>query len=335
MAHELNFTGFRADAVEKVIRLLTMLNAVNADSWLRSRVCLHGGTAINLFALNAPRLSVDIDLNYIGHTDRETMMAERDDTEQAIIDTGQQTGFTVVPGKPEHSGRKFLLHYQGSHGADHVKIDLDYLNRSPLLPAEPKTVHLSTGGNVTCPVNSDTELFAGKTKALVERVAVRDLYDASQITRRLPDLCGTGDEVLLRRIMLYYLSMSAPFPRPLRVADRFAGREHEITATLHPMLLAGDEPTLADLIDTAEAYLVDMSQPHDDNETEYLERAARADFAPECLFSDYPDTLVAAQADPQAAWKMRNLAKALWPAPMPPHSHQNQPETTAPNRVYS
>jgi len=311
MAHELDFPGFQTNAVEKVIRLLTMLNAVNADPWLRSRVCLHGGTAINLFLFDAPRLSVDIDLNYIGHTDLDAMASERDDTEQAIIDAGRQAGFTVVPGKPEHSGRKFLLHFQGSHGSDHVKVDLDYLNRSPLLPAEPKTVHLSSGGDVTFPVNSDIELFAGKTKALVERVAVRDLYDISQISRRLPALYAHGDEILLRRVMLYFLSVSAPFPRPFRVTDRFAGREHEVTATLHPMLLAGNEPTLADLIDTAETYLADVAQPHDDHEAEYLHRAAHADFAPECLFADYSNTLAAAYADPAAAWKMRNLAKTL------------------------
>ena len=88
MAHRLDFTGFKADAVDKVVRLLAMLGAINADPWLRGRVSLHGGTAINLFALGAPRLSVDIDLNYIGQTGREAMMAERDDVEQAIIDVG-------------------------------------------------------------------------------------------------------------------------------------------------------------------------------------------------------------------------------------------------------
>jgi hypothetical protein len=66
VAHCLDFTGFKADAVEKVVRLMAMLSAINADPGLRARVCLHGGTAINLFALGAPRLSVDIDLNYIG-----------------------------------------------------------------------------------------------------------------------------------------------------------------------------------------------------------------------------------------------------------------------------
>jgi predicted nucleotidyltransferase component of viral defense system len=309
LARQLDFTGFRADAVEKVVRLLAMLGAVNADPWLRASVCLHGGTAINLFALGAPRLSVDIDLNYIGHTGREAMMAERGDVERAIVDVGGEAGFTVVPGKPEHAGRKFLLYYQGGRGRDHVKVDLDYLNRSPLLPAQPETVRLPGGAEVTFPVNSEIELFAGKTKALVERVAVRDLYDIVRITQRLPQLFAQGDEVLLRRVILYYLSLSGPFPRPFRVADRFAGREQEITVALHPMLVTGEEPELGELVDAAEAYLTSVSRPHDDDEAQYLAEAARADFAPELLFAGYPETLAATQADPAAAWKMRNLAK--------------------------
>jgi hypothetical protein len=290
---------------------MAMLGAINADPWLCARVCLHGGTAINLFALDVPRLSVDIDLNYIGQAGREGMMAERGDVEQAIIEVGGEAGFTVAPGSPEHAGRKFLLYYQGDRGRDHVKADLDYLNRSPLLPAGPKTVVLPDGGRVTFPVNSEIELFAGKTKALVERVAVRDLYDTSQITRRLPSLFAEGDEMLLGRVLLYYLSLSGPFPRPFRVADRFAGREREVATVLHPMLLAGGDPALGELIDAAEAYLAVVSGPRDDDEARYLARAARADFAPELLFADYPDTLAAARADPAAAWKMRNLAKAL------------------------
>jgi predicted nucleotidyltransferase component of viral defense system len=311
MAHRLDFTGFKADAVDKVVRLLAMLGAINADPWLRGRVCLHGGTAINLFALGAPRLSVDIDLNYIGQTGREAMMAERGDVEQAIIDVGGEAGFTVAPGKPEPAGRRFLLYYPSGLGRDHVKVDLDYLNRSPLLPAAPGTVLLPGGAEVTFPVNSEIELFAGKTKALVDRVAVRDLYDIGRIARRLPDLFVQGDEVLFRRIILYYLSVSGPFPRPFRVADRFAGREQEVTAALHPMLVTGDEPELGELVDAAEAYLARVSEPKDDDEAQYLERAAQADFVPDLLFTDYPDTLAAAHADPAAAWKMRNLGKTL------------------------
>ena len=37
---------------------------------------LHGGTAINLFLRNMPRLSIDIDLTYVPIADRESSFAE-------------------------------------------------------------------------------------------------------------------------------------------------------------------------------------------------------------------------------------------------------------------
>ncbi|MDR0592003.1 MAG: hypothetical protein LBG60_01850 [Bifidobacteriaceae bacterium] len=77
------------------------------------------------------------------------------------------------------------------------------------------------------------------------------------------------------------------------------------------MLPAGEPPVLGEMIASAESFVKGVGQPQDADEAEYLERAARADFAPEVLFADYPDALAAARADPAAAWKMRNLAKAL------------------------
>ena len=47
--------------------------------------------------------------------------------------------------------------------------------------AATRSVVLDSGAEVTFPLNSDIELIAGKLKALVERVAVRDLYDTSRI----------------------------------------------------------------------------------------------------------------------------------------------------------
>jgi predicted nucleotidyltransferase component of viral defense system len=59
---EANNTGFRAEILEKVIRLIDLLNAFVQDEFLQSRIALKGGTALNLFHFNLPRLSVDIDL---------------------------------------------------------------------------------------------------------------------------------------------------------------------------------------------------------------------------------------------------------------------------------
>ena len=43
--------------------------SMRAHPFLGRRMALKGGTALNLFVLDFPRLSVDIDLNYIGACD--------------------------------------------------------------------------------------------------------------------------------------------------------------------------------------------------------------------------------------------------------------------------
>jgi predicted nucleotidyltransferase component of viral defense system len=307
----LDLRGFAPQAADKVIRLLGVLDAVQADPALGPRVCLHGGTALNLFVLGVPRLSVDIDLNYIGATDLKQARAERPALESAVVAVGQNLGFDVTAGKPEHSGRSFRLRYQGPFGSDSVKIDLDYLNRSPLLPVQTRAARLETGAVVAFPLNADIELAAGKTKALVERVAARDLYDVNRLSRHMPELLADVDPRLARRVIVYYLSVSAPFPRPFTVRDRFARRSADLAAQLYPMLRPDDRPTLEDMVAVAEAHIADLSHAADDAESEYLDRAARADFAPDLLFHDYPKTLAAALSDPAARWKTQNLAKTL------------------------
>ena len=42
-------TGFRPEILEKVIRLMDLLNAIFTDDYLASRLALKGGTALNLF----------------------------------------------------------------------------------------------------------------------------------------------------------------------------------------------------------------------------------------------------------------------------------------------
>ena len=155
-------------------------------------------------------MSVDIDLNYIASTDLATMLAERPALKQAITDVAEGLGFSVRPSKPQHARRSFRLQYQTPHGDNQVKIDLDYLNRSPLLPVTTRTILTDTGTEVTSRLNSDIELFAAKTKALLERIAARDLYDVSSIAARYPDMFAASDKLLLRRVMLYSTHRIAP-----------------------------------------------------------------------------------------------------------------------------
>ena len=57
-------TGFRVEILEKVAQLLELLAGLNRHPYLKGRLALKGGTALNLFIFDAPRLSIDIDLNY-------------------------------------------------------------------------------------------------------------------------------------------------------------------------------------------------------------------------------------------------------------------------------
>lgn len=52
-------TGFRIEFLEKVDQLVALLQALFHDPFLASRLALKGGTALNLFHFDLPRLSVD------------------------------------------------------------------------------------------------------------------------------------------------------------------------------------------------------------------------------------------------------------------------------------
>ncbi len=97
-------TGFRAGMVEKVLHLMNLLNALNSHPFLKGKWILKGGTALNLFVSDVPRLSVDIDLNYVGALEREAMMADRPKVEQAAQAVFSREGFTTKRVPTEHAG---------------------------------------------------------------------------------------------------------------------------------------------------------------------------------------------------------------------------------------
>ena len=57
-----NNTNFNKNTTEKVLRLFSILNNIS-DSEISDMLVLKAGTAINLFLLDLPRLSVDIDFS--------------------------------------------------------------------------------------------------------------------------------------------------------------------------------------------------------------------------------------------------------------------------------
>lgn len=48
-------TGFRPDVLEKAIRLLNLLDSFRSHPFLKGRLALKGGTALNLFVFDLSR----------------------------------------------------------------------------------------------------------------------------------------------------------------------------------------------------------------------------------------------------------------------------------------
>jgi len=151
--------------------LINLLNTLNSHPFLKGKWVLKGGTALNLFLLNLPRLSVDIDINYIGETDREKMLAERPGVEQAAQAVFLREGFIIKRGYQSITGQP-----------GNLEVDINFMYRQPLYDISIVDSH--SFGNFQAkniPVLDLHELAAGKLAALLSRGQARDLYDCYQI----------------------------------------------------------------------------------------------------------------------------------------------------------
>jgi len=174
-------TGFRTEMLEKAILLLHLLEVLFHHPFLKDRLVLKGGTALNLFLFELPRLSLDLDLNYVGSPKLEVMRAERPKVEEAIRAVCEREGFRIrrQPFIDEHAGGKWSLRYESALGTGgNLEIDLNYMFRVPLWPLVARDSYaIGTTQARGIPVLDLHELIAGKLAALLSRKASRDLFD--------------------------------------------------------------------------------------------------------------------------------------------------------------
>ena len=182
---EAEATGFRPEMLEKVAHLLGLLNAMRSHPFLREKLVLKGGTALNLFIFEVPRLSVDIDLNYVGTEDREAMLAERPKIEQAVQAVLAREDFNIRRMPKEHAGGKWSLQYESALGrSGNLEVDLNFMFRVPLWPITTLDSHpVGTWRATGISVLDHHELAAGKLAALLARRQARDLFDSHRILR--------------------------------------------------------------------------------------------------------------------------------------------------------
>ena len=176
-------TRLPAATLEKVLRLLDVLQAIAEDRDLKTRMALKGGTALNVFHLRLDRLSVDIDLNYVGAVDRAAMEADRPLVDEALLRLLEAQGYQVRRQPPGHAGGKWVARYSSALGGGaSIEVDLNYMARGPLFGVQTMTSTPLGGVSATEIAVLDLhEVVAGKLVALLDRRAARDLFDARRI----------------------------------------------------------------------------------------------------------------------------------------------------------
>jgi predicted nucleotidyltransferase component of viral defense system len=209
-------TGFRPEILEKVWRLMSILDGINAHPFLKNRLVLKGGTALNLFFFELPRLSVDIDLNYIGKTGRQEMLLERPEVERALESVFKMEELHTRRIPEKHAGGKWQLRYESVLGGNGtLEVDLNFMFRVPFFEMVKKTSHV-IGSRQTKEIAllDIHELGAGKLAALFGRNASRDLFDAHQLLTK----CSLNHEQF-RTVCIVYGAMGTKDWRRVSIKD--------------------------------------------------------------------------------------------------------------------
>lgn len=194
MAAQYNFTelavkhGFNIRETEKACRISDILGSISEVGFLQSRLCLHGGTALNfIYTPQTLRLSVDLDFNY-RHEGTKDWGQVRTEIDQRILDLLYKHEYTKpdVTIDPSYPLSRITVQYTNSLGAkDNFKIETGYMRRTPILRTDTKATfrHIATQETFQVHVPAKEELFASKWFTMLSRTTSRDLFDVHQISK--------------------------------------------------------------------------------------------------------------------------------------------------------
>ena len=202
------------DQYQRQVRLLIRLLPIVARV---SCFALKGGTAINLFIRNLPRLSVDIDLMYLPVHERPKALAEIDAAMKRI----KEETLAALPGArvTEHASERTILRLLVIADGTQVKIEVSPVLRGVVY--EPSMMPVSDAveeafGYAETNVVSFADLYAGKLVAALDRQHPRDLFEVRDLLANE----GLTDE-LREAFIVYLLSHNRPMGEVLsgRIKD--------------------------------------------------------------------------------------------------------------------
>lgn len=271
LTREAQATGFRPEILEKVFQLLHLLQSFLSHPFLRDRIVLKGGTALNLFYFDLPRLSVDIDLNYVGAVDRQTMLQERPEVERAVQAVCSREGFAIRRQPSDHAGGKWSLRYESGFGqGGNLEVDLNFMFRQSLFTVDIlDSKRIGPYLSEAVPLLDIHELAAGKIAALLSRQASRDLFDTHLLLKQCE-----FDSDKLRLAFVVYGAMNRKDWRTVSLEDVDFDRQ-ELESQLVPVL-SESMVTGVDLQEWTERLVTECRQaleillPLKDREVEFL-----------------------------------------------------------------
>ncbi|EHG5999334.1 TPA: nucleotidyl transferase AbiEii/AbiGii toxin family protein [Escherichia fergusonii] len=283
------------DLRDSYARQVRLLMAALPHVAKESCFALKGGTAINLFVQDFPRLSVDIDLAYKTYADRDTDLAAINDALMRITESlNGRPGITAIRQENKADEKRIIVNTADAQ----IKIEVSPVWRGLLLPPTEMAVCEQVEmeyGFTTINVVSQADLYGGKICAALDRQHPRDLFDVLNMLEK---------PGLTREIFDGFLCYLAGHPRP--IAELLAPNwDTSRIATLYAQEFSGmtqRETSLESLLSVT-TLLPQALQSHlTDRDRQFL--LSYKQNTPDWSLYRYPEI----QHLPAIRWKMRNLA---------------------------
>jgi predicted nucleotidyltransferase component of viral defense system len=181
---------------ELVLRVLPLVNQEEVFA-------LKGGTAINFFLRDLPRLSVDIDLTYLPINDRKAALS---DIDKALLRISERVKKTISGARVfSKKEREFNL-VAGlliRRGDATIKVEPNSVLRGSVFPTETRTLCQKAQDLFELSIQARTlsfeDLYGGKTCAALDRQHPRDLFDIDLLFK------NEGLTEKIRRVFVVYL----------------------------------------------------------------------------------------------------------------------------------
>jgi predicted nucleotidyltransferase component of viral defense system len=171
---------------------------------------LKGGTAINLFVRDLPRLSVDIDLAFVPVNERAVALQEIDAALHRIKESLESVspGFRarMTKGEKGHAFRMLVANHEAE-----IKVEVSPVLRGSVYPESDRRIVARAEaefGFAEVPTLSFEDLYAGKLVAALDRQHPRDLFDV----KLLLEAEGIS-ESLFRAFLVYLISHDGSLAR--------------------------------------------------------------------------------------------------------------------------